>query len=100
MSERRAYGLVGISRSVFQYTSRRRCDVALRLRLKELAERYPRYGYLMLHAFLKQEGLVQNAKRTYRLYTEEGLQVRRKKRRKLPNAPRQPMALPYPQYCG
>ena len=94
LSERRACGLVGISRSVAQYNSHRRCDAALRLRLKELAERYPRYGYLMLHAFLKQEGLVQNAKRTYRLYTEEGLQVRTKKRRKLPNVPRQPMALP------
>ncbi len=67
LSERRACGLVGISRSVAQYNSRRRCDAALRLRLKELAERYPCNGYLMLHAFLKQEGLVQNAKRTYRL---------------------------------
>jgi len=94
LSERRACGLVGISRSVVQYNGRRRCDASLRLRLKELAERYPRYGYLMLHAFLKQERLVQNAKRTYRLYTEEGLQVRTKKRRKLPNVPRQSMALP------
>lgn len=60
LSERRAHGLVGISRSVAQYNSRRRCDSALRFRMKELAERYPRYGYLMLHAFLKQEGLAQN----------------------------------------
>jgi len=40
LSERRACGLVGISRSVVQYNSRRRCDATLRLRLKELAERY------------------------------------------------------------
>lgn len=56
---------------------------AVRKRLKELAAEYPRYGYLMLHRLLKTEGLVINRKRTYRLYTEESLQVRTKKRKKL-----------------
>ena len=93
-SMRRACGLVGISRSVVDYRSCREDDTALRRRLRKLGEQYPRYGYLMLHALLKQEGLVCNAKRTYRLYTEEGLQVRTKKRRKISNAPRQPMVLP------
>lgn len=93
-SERRACGLIGISRSVVQYQGVNRDDGDLRARLKALAERYPRYGYLMLHALLRQEGLVVNAKRTYRLYCEEGLQVRTKKRRKLPLRPRRPMVLP------
>ena len=48
----------------------------------------------MLHALLRREGLVQNSKRPYRLYTEEKLQVRTKKRRKWCNMPRQPMLLP------
>lgn len=61
--------------------------------MKELAKQYPRYGYLMLHSFLKQEGLVQNRKRTYRVYTEEGLQVRTKKRKKL-TRPRMPTYMP------
>ena len=47
----------------------------------------------MLHSLLKTEGLVINKKRTYRLYTEEGLQVRTKKRKKL-TRPRQPLELP------
>ncbi len=93
-SERRACGLIGISRPVVQYQGVNRDDGDLRARLKALAERYPRYGYLMLHALLRQEGLVVNAKRTYRLYCEEGLQVRTKKRRKLPLRPRRPMVLP------
>ena len=38
---------------------------------------------MLLHNLLKQEGLVVNKKRTYRLYTEENLQVRTKKRKKL-----------------
>jgi len=57
------------------------------------ASQYPRYGYLMLHGLLKNEGLVINRKRTYRLYTEAGLQVRTKKRKKL-HRPRVPMIVP------
>jgi putative transposase len=62
-------------------------------RLKALAEKYPRYGYLMLHGLLRQEGLVINRKRTYRLYTALKLQVRTKRRKKL-TRPRVPMAVP------
>ena len=47
----------------------------------------------MLHAMLKAEGLVINRKKTYRVYTELGLQVRTKKRKKLIR-PRVPVALP------
>jgi len=42
---------------------------------------------------LRIEGLVRNHKRTYRIYREEGLQVRTKRRKKLAR-PRVPMALP------
>lgn len=68
-------------------------DEGLRSRLKTLAAQYPRYGYLLLHGLLKAEGLVTNKKHTYRLYTEEGLQVRTKQRKKL-SRPRQPMEIP------
>lgn len=44
----------------------------------------------MLHGLLKSEGLVQNKKQTYRIYTEEGVQVRTKKRKKI-QRPRVPM---------
>ena len=54
------------------------------------------YRYLLLHGILKAEGLVVNKKHTYRLCTEEGLQVRTKKRKKL-QRPRQPMEVQYPQ---
>ena len=70
-----------------------RDDAKLRSRLKQLAERYPRYGYPTLHDMLRAEGLVQNPKRTYRIYREEGLQVRTKKRKKI-TRPRLPMLVP------
>lgn len=83
LSERRACQLSGISRTGFRYQAKGYSDHILRARLKELAAHYTRYGYLLLHGLLKAEGLVTNKKRTYRVYTEEGLQVRTKKRKKL-----------------
>ena len=93
LSERKACDLVGLSRTGCRYLSKPKNDEPLRARLKELATQYPRYGYLMLHWLLKKEELVINKKRTYRVYTEEGLQVRTKKRKKLIR-PRLPMMVP------
>ena len=93
LSERSACRLVGVSRTAFRYQSVEKKESRLRDRLRELAAQYPRYGYLMLHGLLKAEGLVINRKRTYRLYTEERLQVRTKKRKKL-QRPRLPIIVP------
>ena len=93
ISERSACQLVGISRSALRYQARARNDHALRARLRELAAQQSAYGYLFLHSMLKTEGLVINRKRTYRIYTEERLQVRTKRRKKL-QRPRQPLEVP------
>ena len=93
VSERIACQLAGLSRSGYRYECKPKCDDSLKQRLGELATQYPRYGYLMLHGLLKGEGWVVNRKRTYRLYTEQGLQVRTKKRKKLIR-PRMPMVIP------
>ena len=50
--------------------------MALRLRLRELAGSRVRYGYRRLTILLRREGWAVNAKRVYRLYRQEGLQVR------------------------
>lgn len=93
MSERKACVLVGLSRTAYRYCAREPDNKRLTERLKQLAIQFPRYGYLLLHALLKAEGLVVNKKRTYRIYTAEKLQVRTKKRKKL-QRPRQPMLVP------
>ena len=92
-SERLSCQLAGVSRTTFRYQRVGREDGELRSRLKQLATDYPRYGYLMLHGLLKAEGLVMNKRRTYRLYTQENLQVRTKRRKKL-QRPRLPMVVP------
>jgi putative transposase len=93
LSERVACKLVGLSRTALRYEPKSREDSVVRARLKTLATDYPTYGYLLLHGLLKAEGLVINKKQTYRLYSEESLQVRTKKRKKLIR-PRQPMEIP------
>ena len=92
-SQRRSCRLAGLSRKAMQYVPVDRGDKALCHALKHLGQQYPRYGYLMLHAMLRRDGLVLNKKRTYRLYTELGMQVRTKRRKKLVR-PRVPMDVP------
>ena len=93
-SERRACGLVGLARSVARYQPRRRDDAELRARLRELAGRHRRFGYLRLHELLRWEGLVINRKRTYRLYKAENLTVRRGRRHRPPERERLRLVVP------
>jgi putative transposase len=93
LSERRACRLVNLHRSSCRYRSSPRDDQRAGKRLAQLALTYPSYGYRLLHGLLKAEGLVINPKRTYRLYVAAGLQLPRKKVRKL-KRDRQPMAVP------
>lgn len=88
LGERRSCWLVGLSRSVAQYRPVSRDDGAVIARLRALASEHRRYGCPRLHAMLRREGLVMNHKRTERLYRVEGLQVRTKKRHKLPRRDR------------
>lgn len=88
LSERGSCRIVGLSRSVQQCRPVPKDDAAVVARMKDLASEYRRYGCPRLHAMLRREGLVVNHKRTYRLYVEQGLQVRTKKRRKLPRRDR------------
>lgn len=93
LSERWACQLAGASRTGFRYDLKPRNDDVLRARMKVLAAKHPSYGYLFLHSLLRTEGLVQNSKRTYRIYASEKLQVRKKSRNKLKRA-RTPMVVP------
>jgi putative transposase len=84
MSERHACRLLGLGRSTHRYRARKaERDVALRMRLKELAAQRMRFGYRRLTALLVRGGLVVNHKRVYRLYREEGLAMRIRQRRRM-----------------
>jgi putative transposase len=56
-------------------------ETGVRERMRELAHRWPRFGYRRLGVLLRREGMAVNHKRIYRLYTEEDLKVRRKRKK-------------------
>ena len=95
LSERRARLLVDISSSVLRYQPKPNDDDVVRKKLRELAEQRKRFGSPRLHILLKMEGLVINHKRTERLYREEGLVLRKKRRRKGAAGAR--VVIPFPQ---
>lgn len=82
MSERRACSIVGADRTSMRYESTRPDDAELRGRLRDLAQQRRRFGYRRLHILLKRDGVVINRKKTQRLYTEEGLTVRKRRSRR------------------
>jgi putative transposase len=88
--------LYGVARSTVRYHSVRPDQEALRRRIRELAGVRVRSGYRPIHVFLKREGWQVNHKRVYRLYSEEGLTLkpRRKARRSKAAANRKAPALP------
>lgn len=89
----RACGLIGISRSLYRYESTRPRDEELSKRLTELAGQKRRYGYRRLHVLLCREGWLINHKRTYRVYHDAGLMVRRRKRKQIAGVERQPKVM-------
>ncbi len=97
LSERRACKLVGITRSSYRYAVRRQEAAGLRERLRGLAQERRRFGYRRLTVLLRREGWTVNHKRVYRLYREEGLGVRRRKRKRIGGVERQPLAIPTQQ---
>lgn len=83
LSIRRSCGLVNLWRSSHEYRPKgNESDEGLRTRLRELAEIRRRFGCPRLHVLLKREGLVMNHKRTERIYREEKLSLRLRKRKK------------------
>jgi putative transposase len=91
LSQRRVAELIPVDRMTLRYLLHRDPQEALRVRLRELAGSRVRYGYRRLTVLLKREGWEVNAKRIYRLYTEEGLIVRTQKRRERAQRQRVPM---------
>lgn len=89
-SQRRACRLLGLWRSTYRYEGKGLDDGNLRTRLRELAALRPRYGFPRLLDRLDREGWPDNHKRVYRVYREEGLQVRKRKRKRLARARQNP----------
>ena len=94
-SVRRGCRLIGLSTATWQYERRGRVDNReLLARLQVHAAARPRYGYRRLHTLVSREGIVANHKRVHRVYREAGLQVRRRRRKRLTGGERVPLPAP------
>lgn len=85
---------MALRQSSYYYRTRRKDDVALRKRILELAERRKRFGQYRIYVMLRREGGFANHKRVSRIYREEHLQVRRKRRKKMSSGVRAPLPVP------
>lgn len=95
MSERRACRLVGLTRSSWRRPPREsESTQALCEQIKAIAHQRRRFGYRRVHDILKQRGVHVNHKRVYRLYTEQKLAVKRRKKAKRPISERAELWVP------
>lgn len=69
-------------RSTFYTVSGAQDDSLIRKRIRELAFLRKRFGYRRIQILLRREGLKVNHKKVYRIYREEGLTVRKRKRKR------------------
>jgi putative transposase len=85
LSRRRACRLVRLHRSTSYYRSIKDPRLELRSRMRELARARVRFGYRRLQVLLRREGWTLGKNLAYRVYCEEGLQLRSKlpRRRKM-----------------
>jgi putative transposase len=67
----------------------------LRQRIRELAQQRRRFGSPRIYRLLRRDGIIVNHKRVERLYREEGLSLRKRKRRKTAAVTR--IVLPVPE---
>ena len=94
LSERRCLGILRMSASALRYQPRLDRNRRLRAQIVALAQRHRRYGAEMIYLKLRQAGELVNHKRVERLYRLEQLQVRRRRRKNIPVADRQPLLRP------
>ena len=94
LTERCGLAIAGMSASSLRYEPRPDRNGALRARIVALAQRHRRYGVGMIHLKLRQAGELVNYKRVERLYQLEKLHIRRRRRKKIPVADRQPLIRP------
>jgi putative transposase len=81
-SQRNALRLVKMSASTYLYQPVKKDESALKMRIKEITDTRVHYGYRRVHVMLRREGHMDNVKRVYRLYREEGLSLRLKRPRR------------------
>jgi putative transposase len=83
--------IVGLNRSMFYYNAIGKDDSLVENKLLELAEKKPTRGFGHYFGLIRNEGLIWNRKRVKRVYKKLQLNLRRKRKRRVPARVKQPL---------
>lgn len=91
LSARRACALFRVARSTLKYESRMDSkDAGVIEKMSAIAEEHPRYGYRRARVLLARQGVRMGADRAHRLWSKAGLQVPKRRRRRIPTRTERP----------
>lgn len=82
VSIRRSCAIVLLSHSLWYYRMIAKEETLIRQRMKEIAHSRIRYGFWRIYILMRREGFTDNHKRLYRIYKDEGLNLRSKRPRR------------------
>lgn len=88
----RACKIVGLNRSMYYYQSIKD-DSEVEQKLQELAEKKSTRGFEHYYGLIRNEGLIWNHKRVKRVYNKLKLNLRRKRKRRVPARIKEPLQL-------
>jgi putative transposase len=80
--------------SSYYYCPKTKDDQLVRDKLSELSELHRRWGFWMMYHRLRRLNYIWNHKKVYRIYTEMGLNLRRKNKKRLPSRIEEPLVVP------
>lgn len=86
--------VLSLSSSVYYYRPKGKENREIIEALDRLAQEHPTYGFRKMFRMLRHQGYLWNHKRVYRVYKEMRLNVRRKRKRRVPERVKEPLTLP------
>lgn len=91
---RQACKSLNLERSSYYYQPQRKEDTELIGCLNELSEKHPSYGFKKIFHSLRNQGFSCNHKKVYRIYKKLGLNLLRKRKRRLASRERKNLEVP------
>lgn len=93
-SQRRACRVAGLNRRSYDRPSKRQPDQAVEQAIEAVAQKHPGWGFWKIHHRLRRLNYSFNHKRVWRVYRQMGLNLPRRRRKRLPARLRQPLTPP------